>query len=149
MRRIARPWLVLGLILACDTPRPPGVSGSATQPLIPLPPELSRVLRDYESAWRAGDAKRLASLFTEDGLVLSPGKAAVRGRSDIERFYATSSGALTLTAIAYSAGDSVGYIIGTFGGHDPATHPGKYTLTLRRDTTGRWLIASDMANVSF
>jgi len=37
---------------------------------VALPPQLDRVLRDYERAWRAGDAAALASLFAEDGFLL-------------------------------------------------------------------------------
>jgi hypothetical protein len=39
-------------------------------PSVTLPPELDRVLRDYETAWTAKDAARLAKLFAEDGYVL-------------------------------------------------------------------------------
>jgi ketosteroid isomerase-like protein len=108
---------------------------------ITLPPELDR-------AWREGDEARLASLFTEDGFVLSNGVPPVRGREAIAEQYAAFQGPLTLAALAYSTGDSVGYIIGTYGGSDPATHQGKYILALRRDSTGTWLIAADMDNTN-
>lgn len=32
-------------------------------PSIELPPELDRVLRDYEAGWQGGDAQGLAALF--------------------------------------------------------------------------------------
>ncbi|NNE34150.1 MAG: DUF4440 domain-containing protein, partial [Rhodothermales bacterium] len=35
-----------------------------------LPPELDRVLRDYEQAWRSSDEVVLAKLFAHDGFVL-------------------------------------------------------------------------------
>ena len=38
---------------------------------VELPPELDRVLRDYEQAWGAGDEDRLATLFVSDGLVVT------------------------------------------------------------------------------
>jgi len=44
----------------------------STEESIVLPPELTRVLIDYEAGWKAGDATALARLFTEDGFVLSP-----------------------------------------------------------------------------
>jgi len=50
-------------------------------PSIALPPELARVLSDYESAWRAKDAASLSKLFTEDGSVLSSGHAMVRSQT--------------------------------------------------------------------
>jgi hypothetical protein len=36
--------------------------------------------------------------------------------------------------------------VGTFGGPDTASHTSKFLLALRRDSTGQWLIAADMAN---
>ena len=40
---------------------------------VALPPELARVLTDYEKAWQARDAAALAALFAEDGFVLPSG----------------------------------------------------------------------------
>ena len=54
------------------------VSGEAS---VDLPPELSRVLTDYEAGWKAGDAAALASLFAEDGFVLPEGQPPVKGRT--------------------------------------------------------------------
>ncbi len=48
-------------------------------PSITLPPSLDRVLREYEAAWRKGDAAGLAALFAEDGFVLQSGRAPARG----------------------------------------------------------------------
>ncbi|MGI9174910.1 MAG: YybH family protein, partial [Rhodothermales bacterium] len=44
---------------------------------ITLPPELDRVLRDYEQGWRDRDADALAALFTPDGFVLRAGHPPV------------------------------------------------------------------------
>ena len=52
-------------------------------PSVELPPELDRVLRDYERAWRAGDAVALASLFAQDGFVLQSNRPPIRGREEI------------------------------------------------------------------
>ena len=43
-------------------------------------------------------------------------------------------------------GDTVGYIIGTYGATPESINDGKFTHTLRRGSDGRWLIASDMDN---
>lgn len=118
----------------------------AAIPSVTLPPELDRVLRDYESAWRARDAARLASLFASDGFVLSNGIQPVRGRAAIERQYSGKGGALSLRAIAYSAADTVGYIIGLYASEPGAQDAGKFVLALRRATGGTWEIAADMDN---
>ena len=84
---------------------------SAAQPSVTLPPALERVLRDYERAWQAKDAKGLAELFAEDGFVLASGRPPARGREAIRAAYASSGGALALRALAYATEGNVGYII--------------------------------------
>jgi uncharacterized protein (TIGR02246 family) len=116
---------------------------------VPLPPELDRVLRDYERGWRAGDAAALAALFSEDGFVLQGGRPPVRGRAAIQVAYSGNAGSpLRLRALAYATADTVGYIIGAYGYGDEPGDLGKFTLTLRREERGRWLIFSDMDNSS-
>lgn len=118
-------------------------------PSVSLPPALDRVLRDYERAWRAGDVDALVALFTEDGFVLQPNRAPVRGREALKAVYAGQGGGpLKLRALAFATADTVGYIIGAYGYGDEAEDQGKFTLTLRRGRGGQWLIASDMDNGS-
>ncbi len=40
----------------------------------------------------------------------------------------------------------MGYIIGAFARQKGAVDIGKFVLTVRGDSTGRWLIAADMDN---
>lgn len=113
---------------------------------VTLPPELDRVLRDYEMAWRARDAAGLAALFTDDGFILRPNRPPVRGRANIEEGYRGAGGPLVLRAWAYATSGDVGWILGGFGVAEDGPDFGKYTLTLRLGDDGRWLIASDMDN---
>src|SRR3546814_2762536 len=85
-------------------------------PDVTLPPELDRVLRDYERAWRAGDAAALASLFTEDGFILQSNRPPIRGRSAIQATYEDQGegGPLRLRALAFTTADTIGYIIGAY-----------------------------------
>jgi ketosteroid isomerase-like protein len=125
----------------------PSVPTPAT---VTLPSELDRVLRDYERAWRTSDVPALVALFTEDGFVLQPGHPPVRGRAALaERYAGQGGGALRLRALAYATADTVGYIIGAYGYGDDPKDVGKFTLTLRRASAGRWLIVSDMDNGNF
>jgi len=119
---------------------------SQQQPTIELPPALARVLTDYESAWSRRDPAALAQLFAEDGYVLPSGQLPVKGRVAIEHHYTGSGGPLSLRAIAFAAEGSVGYIIGGFAEKKGDPDVGKFTLTLRKDKHGRWLIVSDMDN---
>jgi len=109
-----------------------------------LPPQLDRVLRDYETAWRAHDPAALASLFAEDGFVLRGQHVPVRGRSAIQSAYEKAGGPLALRALDYSTSGSTGWIIGAYG-QDASADAGKFVLALKK-VHGRWYIAADIDN---
>lgn len=116
-------------------------------PAVTLPPELDRVLRDYEREWTAGSAAGLARLFAEDGFVLQPGRPPARGRDAILRAYqGAGGGPLALRALAFATADSVGYIVGAYAMAPGDRDIGKFILLLRRGPAGAWLIAADMDN---
>lgn len=118
-------------------------------PSITLPLELERVLRDYERAWRVGDAAALAALFAEDGFILQSNRPPVRGRKAIQAAYEGGSGGpLRLRALAFHTEATTGYIIGAYGYGDGPGDTGKFTLTLRRTPGQPWLIFSDMDNAN-
>ena len=114
-------------------------------PSIVLPPELDRVLRDYERDWQGNDGEALAALFTSDGFVAS-GTGWVRGTDAIQERYAETGGGLQLRALAFATADSVGYIIGAYGYGDQADPPdrGSFVLALRLGSDGQWLIGADL-----
>jgi ketosteroid isomerase-like protein len=119
----------------------------AQLPSVTLPPALDRVLRDYESGWRAGDAAKLSQIFAADGFILQNGRAPVRGRDAIKAAYSGQAGGqLKLRALAYAVADTTGYIIGAYSYGESTTDMGKFTLTLRRARGGPWEIFSDMDN---
>lgn len=122
---------------------PPADAGEAS---VTLPPELARVLTDYEAGWKAGDAAALASLFAEEGYVLPQGRGPVKGRAAIQKLYTRAGSPLSLRAIAYSTNGDAGYIIGGYSTEPGKPDDGKFTLTLRKGADGRWLIVSDMDN---
>lgn len=113
-------------------------------PSVTLPPELDRVLRDYETAWRNRDAEALAQLFTTDGFVPHRRDSWVVGQPAIARAYRESGGALHLRAFAFAHADSVGYIIGAYRSAPDADDAGKFILALRREGGGPWRIAADL-----
>jgi hypothetical protein len=117
----------------------------ARLPSVPLPPELERVLRDYERGWQAGDGEALAALFTSDGFVRAD-QGWIRGAAAIAARYANAGGDLRLRALAYAESDTVGYIIGAYGYGDEAavSDRGTFLLALRRGADGRWRIAADL-----
>lgn len=123
----------------------PSAQLPAPLPSITLPPELDRVLREYEKNWRAGDETALAALFTSDGFV--PSNAGfVRGRDAIAGQYKDQQGELRLRAHAYAVADTVGYIVGAYSFGADTIDRGKYLLALRRPRGGggQWRIAVDI-----
>lgn len=115
-------------------------------PSVSLPPELDRVLRNYERAWRNHDAEALAALFTADGFVLRSGHPPVRGRASIEEAYRNAGGRLHLRALAFEQSRSIAYIIGGYTSTPKWPDAGTFVLTLRRSPEGKWLITADIDN---
>ena len=161
-RRSAGPRLVLlaaALVLAARAPSqnssssslsPSSSSSSSSSPApipsVSLPPALDRVLRDYERAWSARDAAGLAALFVADGFVLPGGKPPARGRSAIRAAYEGHGGPLALRAFAFGVEGATGWILGGYAWKAGDPDDGKFTLTLRKEKDGRWMIVSDMDN---
>jgi hypothetical protein len=115
----------------------------APLPSVALPPELDRVLRDYEKHWKASNGSALSDLFTDDGFINRGGW--IRGRDAIRQAYSASSGGdLRLRAVGYAAGDTVGYIVGGYRYGEAANDGGKFVLALRRAPRGEWKIAADL-----
>ena len=135
------------LVLAAsgEAQTPPAPPPLPSLPSITLPPDLDRVLRDYERHWRAGDETALAALFTPDGFVPT-GRGWVRGSDGIRKTYESFSGDLRLRALAYAVDDTIGYIVGAYRYGEGASDGGKFVLALRRAPGGEgpWLIAADI-----
>ena len=132
--------LCIVALLPLQNPAPPPL------PSVDLPPALNRVLADYEDAWQKRNAEALSNLFAEDGFVLPNGAPPVRGRANIKDFYKNSGGDLSLRGLAFSTEGTTGYIIGAFSRKKGEPDIGKFTLTLKKDSSGKWLIMSDMDN---
>jgi len=132
---------LLTRVFAAETPQTSGET-----PGIPLPPELARILTDYEAAWRIGDGEALSRLFAEDGFVLPNGGPPVRGRAAIRQYYKGPGGPLVLRAFAFATEGNVGYILGGFKRQEGQPDVGKFTLMLRRGADRSWMIVSDMDN---
>jgi ketosteroid isomerase-like protein len=143
-----RPRILAVAVLSAGAALAPAFGGEPAAPTVVLPPELSRVLKDYEAAWRSRDPKALAQLFAEDGFVLATGEPPVRGRAAIEKHYAQAGGELALRAIAYATDGRIGYILGGYAWDGAGEDKGKFTLTLVKGADGRWLVFSDMDNAN-
>lgn len=115
-------------------------------PSVALPPELDRVLRDYERAWSARDMEAVAALFAADAVVMQRGRPPARGREAVEEAYRGRGGPLYLRALDYSYADSVGFIVGAYRSQANGPDDGKFVLALHRRADGMWMIVVDMDN---
>lgn len=140
-----RSLLLLLALTLVAVPCARAQAAAAEPPSVALPPELDRVLRDYERAWQAKDAAALAALFAEDGFALPSGRPPLRGRDAIRAGYADGGGPLSLRALAFATEGPVGYIVGAYGPGAGEPDSGKFVLALRR-TGERWSIAADIDN---
>ena len=112
-------------------------------PSVDLPAELNRVLRDYETHWRARNGEALSQLFTDDGFIARG--PWIRGKDAIRTAYSQSSGGdLRLRAVGFATSDTVGYIVGAFRYGESPNDGGKFILALRRARGGDWKIAADL-----
>jgi ketosteroid isomerase-like protein len=122
---------------------------AADPPSVALPAPLERVLRDYERHWPTRSADSISALFTEDGMALPSGRMPIIGRPAIaERYAPLAGGSLRLRAMAYAVDGSVGYIVGGYRYGQAARDEGKFVLAIRRDSSGRWLVAADIDNAN-
>lgn len=140
-----RTMAVLLTILALAAPSTTCSQGTAPPPpSVTLPPELDRVLRDYETAWRASDSNALAQLFADGRVVLTNRGRAVVGREAVRESYSQGGGPLVLRAMSYTVDDTVAFIIGGYAPRPGEGDAGTFVLALVRPPGGKWLIAADM-----
>lgn len=134
---------IAGALIAAAAAAQPG-----PPPSVPLPPDLDRVLRDYERAWTARDTDALARLFVPSGMALPLGQPPARGTEAIRRAYAANAGSpLVLRALAYEAAGDLATITGAYAGAPGRPDIGKFVLVLRRGADGRWGIVADIDNL--
>ncbi len=152
---IGSPWnqtlAVMGRFALLAVTAVPGCEPGTSREVPPLtavtlPPELAQVLRDYEGAYARRDSSALARLFASDGYLLPFGDAPIRGNEAVAGRLAREGGELLLVPIAFSVSDSLGFVVGMFGAESSASAGGKFVLALRRDASGAWRVAADIAN---
>lgn len=144
LARVARRGVmgIAGLLIA-------SASVAQPQPSVVLPPEIDRVLRDYERAWMARDAEALARLFVPAGMALPNGQPPARGADAIRQVYAGPAGTpLALRPLAYESAGDLATVVGAYAGAPGRPDIGKFVLVLRRGADGRWGIAADIDNLN-
>jgi uncharacterized protein (TIGR02246 family) len=107
----------------------------------------------WEKAYNAGDAAAIATLYTEDGMVMPPHKAAAMGHKAIQEsleadLAANEGSKLEIVSVDSAKQGDIGYAHGTYRMTDAAgkvVDEGKW-LEVRKMVKGKWLILRDIWN---
>ena len=108
---------------------------------------LMKAVSDFETAFNAQDAKKVAALYTEDGVAMPPNRPMVKGRAaieaDVQRDFKAGVTKLKLTPMESAISGDTAYEAGTstvmVNGKQVA---GKYVVIYKR-VGQQWLIAFD------
>jgi uncharacterized protein (TIGR02246 family) len=114
-------------------------------------PGIAKVRSAYEAATAAGDAAKIASLYTEDGIEMPPNEPMLKGRAAIEawnkKFFASATAKSTIKTMDTHVAGSLAYDAGTykqsikFKTGQAIEDAGKYVVILKKDAAGAWKLA--------
>lgn len=151
--------LLLGLA-ACSRPEEGGGNGAEVAAITER--EGARI-RQASQAWaraaKAGDADRLASLYTDDAVLMPPGSPAVHGRRAIREYLAAMPAfdRVVLTQEDVEGRGDLAYVYGTFSltvlavpgdTASAVTEEGKFLEIHERQSDGSWPMVVDIWNSS-
>lgn len=128
----------------------PAGAALVNRPLLPqinVPTSIATVLSRRAEA--ATDASALATVFTDDALVLGPTQVGgwIRGGSEAAKFFSSNfSSGYRLTPTVFSQSGTVAEIAGyyTRGEGSSVRHPGYFSMTLTKDAAGAWRISKEI-----
>jgi len=114
--------------------------------------------RRYVSAWLDANSKLVASIYTDDGVVLYPNQSAITGRTDIQRYFLDFFNEFTIDEFALVSDEVV--VNGNWAfdrgkykwsarskkANTRMDDTGKYLVILQRGQDGVWRVARDMDN---
>ena len=112
---------------------------------------------EFIAAYNAGDASTLATLFTEDGVVMPPNSSAANGKEAVESFYQVHfeqfTGTLTVSSEEHEVAGDWAFERGSYtvtltpkASGTPTDDEGKYLLIFRRQPDASWRIARHIWN---
>jgi uncharacterized protein (TIGR02246 family) len=111
----------------------------------------------FMAAVNRGDTSKVASLYTEDAVVLPPNAETVRGRDGAKALFdgmiqQMGLPTLTLTTAAVTELGDTAYEVGAYTmklqppGADVVNDSGKYVVIWKRQGDGAWKLAVDIWN---
>jgi uncharacterized protein (TIGR02246 family) len=113
---------------------------------------IEAAVRSYVTASNQGDIEALASLYTEDAVLLPPDHIPIEGRKAITEFWRQGTDHdLAIHTIRVDVQHDLGYLVGRYTlpatDEEPADS-GKYLLCLKRQRDGSWKVTADIWNSS-
>lgn len=104
------------------------------------PRAFERLISAYAAAVSGGDAEAVAGLFAEDAIFLAPDWPAVRGRREIEAYYAETLGDGFPVTIGIEDVQDCGEVVYATGSFEFGEGSGRWLQVSRRRTDGSLLI---------
>ena len=109
---------------------------------------------EWAAAFNKGDADAVAALYTADAYVLPPGAPMVKGRADIQKFWADAMqhhGDIKLTTLDVKplgpdAAREIGTAVLSTKGANPQDEALKYAVVWQRED-GQWKLLQDIWNM--
>jgi len=117
---------------------------------------IAAAARDFSARYERGDVAGMVALYTPDGVILPPGRPAIRGTEALRAYWTLPAGVRVLehrvTADSVVVAGPVAYDWGTYRvrtsnaeGAERETI-GKYVIVWRESAPGEWRMHVDMWN---
>jgi ketosteroid isomerase-like protein len=152
----AIPILVL-IMLACSGVRSGAQRTAASDPARDIA-AIGRVGAEFSQRYMRGDARGMAELYTENGMIFPGGRPIIRGRQAIEAYWTLAPGVKVVehktTADSIIVVGNTAYDYGTFrsrnsrDGQPGNPGYGKYVIVWQKQSNGAWLMHLDIWNGS-
>ncbi|HEX4997738.1 MAG TPA: SgcJ/EcaC family oxidoreductase [Terriglobia bacterium] len=152
MLTLTATLLTCALIGCAPPPSNESPSNSDTTPI-------DKVRTDFSDAFNAGDAARVAGLYTADGVVMPAHQPAITGHDAIENYnkqmFDMYTAKISITPAETKVYGDRGMDRGTFtleltpkAGGNPIMDEGKYLVLLQRQSDGSWKVTHDIDNTN-
>jgi uncharacterized protein (TIGR02246 family) len=143
------------LLSGCNTPQTP-------EPVKAADPQadkaaIDKVRDDFAAAFNAGDAAKVASLYSENAVVMGGSSPTAQGKAAIEAnnkaFFDQFTAKITIAPGVTKTSGDLAYDQGTYtmeltpktGGGKPMMDEGRYLIVLEREGEA-WKVVADMDN---
>jgi uncharacterized protein (TIGR02246 family) len=101
---------------------------------------IKTLIEDYEAAHQAGDGQALARMFWDDAIIIPPGKPAITGREEIDKFFGGVKGGagLKTETSRIEVDGSLAYDYGTASWTENGDKKRLYYVDIYRLEDGEW-----------